>query len=42
VGRVFFICSYVCLLFLMGDSLGAMVLSVGAVEAQMVAMEVAV
>jgi hypothetical protein len=42
VGRVLFICSYVCLLLLMGDSLGAVVLSVGAVEAQMVAMEVAV
>jgi hypothetical protein len=42
VWRVLFVCAYVCLLLLMGDSLGAVVLSVGAVEAQVVAMEVAV
>ena len=42
VGHVLFICSYICLLLLVGDSLGAVVLSVGAVEAQVVAVEVAV
>ena len=42
VGHVLFICSYKCLLLLVGDTLGAVVLSVGAVEAQVVAVEVAV
>jgi hypothetical protein len=42
VGHVLFICSSICLLLLVGDSLGAVVLSVGAVEAQVVAVEVAV
>ena len=41
-GHVLFICSYICLLLLVGDSLGAVVLSVSAVEAQVVAVEVAV
>ncbi len=42
VGHVLFICSYMCFLLLVEDSLGAMVLSVSAVEAQVVAVEVAV
>ena len=42
VRRVLFICSDILLLLLVGDSLGAVVLSVSAVEAQVVAVEVAV
>ena len=42
VGRVLFICSSICLLLLVGDSLGAVVLSVSTVEAQVVVVEVAV
>ena len=42
VGYVLLICSYICLLLLVGYSLGAVVLSVSAVEAQVVAVEVAV
>ena len=33
VGHVLFVCSYICFLLLVGDSLGALVLSVSAVEA---------
>jgi hypothetical protein len=42
MGHVLIICSYICLLLLVGDSLGAVVLSVSTVEAQVVVVEVAV